>query len=133
MVLGTRSAVFAPLKNLGLIVLDEEQESSYQIGKRRPGTTPGTWPNTAAPGITPLLVLGSATPAVETPWTRRSRGSTTRSLLRRRYNEQALPQVLIADHETGDPRRQRHRHDRAGPPGGAGGKPASGESRAFSF
>ncbi len=29
-VLGTRSAVFAPLKNVGLIVLDEEQESSYQ-------------------------------------------------------------------------------------------------------
>ena len=29
-VLGTRSAIFAPLKNVGLIVLDEEQESSYQ-------------------------------------------------------------------------------------------------------
>ena len=51
-VLGTRSAIFAPLKNVGLIVLDEEQESSYHR-KTRPGITPGTWPNTSAPGTSP--------------------------------------------------------------------------------
>ena len=33
MVLGTRSAVFAPLERLGLIILDEEQESSYESEK----------------------------------------------------------------------------------------------------
>lgn len=46
-VLGTRSAVFAPLERLGLIILDEEQESSYESEKPR-ATTHGILPNTAA-------------------------------------------------------------------------------------
>ena len=44
-VLGTRSAVFAPLENIGLIVLDEEQEGSYE-SETPPATMPGTSPNT---------------------------------------------------------------------------------------
>lgn len=94
-VLGTRSAVFAPLKHLGLIVLDEEQEDSYQsenppryhtrdVAKFRCGQDGAT------------LVLGSATPTVESAWAARQ-GTYHLALLRRRYNEGSLPRVTIAD------------------------------------
>ena len=94
-VLGTRSAVFAPLKNLGLIVLDEEQEGSYQsenppryhtrdVAKFRCGQSGAT------------LLLGSATPAVETAWAARE-GTYHWARLRRRYNAHSLPEVTIAD------------------------------------
>ena len=94
-VLGTRSAIFAPLKNLGLIILDEEQESSYQsenppryhtrdIAKYLCGREKAT------------LVLGSATPSVETAWAA-EQGTYHHALLRQRYNAHALPRVVIAD------------------------------------
>lgn len=94
-VLGTRSAVFAPLENLGLIVIDEEQEGSYEsekapcyhardIAKYRCAKE-GAW-----------LVLGSATPTVETAYHARQ-GSYRLALLRKRYNENALPRVSLVD------------------------------------
>ena len=93
--LGTRSAVFAPLENLGLIILDEEQEGSYksentpryharEIAKYRCAKTGG------------LLVLGSATPSVETMYLART-GVYHLVTLTKRYNERALPAVYIAD------------------------------------
>lgn len=48
-VVGTRSAVFAPCSNIGLIVMDEEQEHTYK-SESSPGIMPGMWPNSAAPG-----------------------------------------------------------------------------------
>ena len=94
-VLGTRSAVFAPLENIALIVLDEEQESSYEsesapcyhardIAKYR----------CAREGA--RLVLGSATPTVETFYYAQ-RGDYALSTLDQRYNDQNLPRVLVAD------------------------------------
>ena len=94
-VLGTRSAVFAPLKNLGMVILDEEQEGGYQsenppryhardIAKFLCGRDRAT------------LVLGSATPAVETAWAA-EQGIYHAFHLRRRYNRHSLPQVTIAD------------------------------------
>ncbi len=94
-VLGTRSAVFAPLVNLGLIVLDEEQESSYEsenspcyhardIAKYRCFQEGGR------------LLLGSATPTVETMYNARQ-GNYHLALLQRRYNQKALPRVMVED------------------------------------
>lgn len=94
-VIGTRSAVFAPLQALGLIVLDEEHEASYksetilryharEVAKLR------CTQNNA------LLLLGSATPAVETMYAAKN-GTYHLFCLQKRYNEQAMPQVLIAD------------------------------------
>lgn len=94
-VLGTRSAIFAPLRNLGLVILDEEQEGSYQsenppryhtrdIAKYLCARDRGT------------LVLGSATPAVETAWAAEE-GIYHQALLRRRYNDRSLPRVILAD------------------------------------
>ena len=94
-VLGTRSAVFAPLRNIGLIVLDEEQEGSYEsenapcyhardIAKYR----------CAQEGA--RLLLGSATPTVETNYYAQ-RGDYQLSRMVRRYNEKDLPRVIVAD------------------------------------
>ena len=94
-VLGTRSAVFAPLANLGLIIMDEEQEGSYQSENApRYHTREVASYRCAQDGC--VLVLGSATPAVESAW-RAQQGSYHLQELRRRYNQKALPQVLIAD------------------------------------
>ena len=94
-VLGTRSAIFAPLKNLGLVILDEEQEGSYQSeNPPRYHTRDIAKYLCARDGAT--LVLGSATPAVETAWAAET-GVYHRALLRRRYNDHSLPQVTIAD------------------------------------
>lgn len=95
LVLGTRSAIFAPLENLGLIILDEEQEGSYQsenapryhtrdVAKFRCGQTGAT------------LILGSATPTVETAWCAKE-GRYHYELLRKRYNEKKLPEVHVVD------------------------------------
>jgi primosomal protein N' (replication factor Y) len=94
-VLGTRSAVFAPLQQLGLIVMDEEQEGSYQsesmlryhardVAKFR------CMQNQA------LLLLGSATPAVETMYYAQ-RGNYHLFTLNKRFNERSLPAVYIVD------------------------------------
>ena len=94
-VLGTRSAVFAPLGNIGLIVMDEEQESSYESE---------TAPCYHARDIAKYrclqegarLLLGSATPTVETAYWA-EKGDYQKALLRQRYNRQALPAVILAD------------------------------------
>ena len=94
-VLGTRSAVFAPLRNLGLIVLDEEQEGSYDSQH-----TPRYHTRDVAKYLCfrnrATLLLGSATPAVESAWEAET-GRYARAVLRRRYNEQDMPKVVISD------------------------------------
>jgi len=66
-VIGSRSALFAPLKNIGLIIIDEEHESSY-----KQDSTPRYHTVTVAEEYARLLsaplVIGSATPRLETFW-----------------------------------------------------------------
>ena len=94
-VLGTRSALFAPLKNLGLIIMDEEQEGSYQ-SENVPRYDAREVAKYLCVREKAALVFGSATPTVETAWAA-EQGSYQKALLRRRYNENALPEVLVAD------------------------------------
>ena len=94
-VLGTRSALFAPLKNLGLIIMDEEQEGSYQ-SENVPRYDAREVAKYLCVREKAALVFGSATRTVETAWAV-EQGSYQKALLRRRYNENALPEVLIAD------------------------------------
>ncbi len=94
-VLGTRSAVFAPLEDLGMIILDEEHESSYRSeNPPRYHARDVAKFLCAQQGAT--LVLGSATPSVETTW-QAQRGVYQKLILRSRYNRQSLPRVVIAD------------------------------------
>lgn len=94
-VLGTRSAVFAPLHELGLIIMDEEQEGSYE-SERSPCYHARDIAKYRCATEGCHLVLGSATPTVETAWYAKN-GDYHLSLLRKRYNQKQLPQVIVAD------------------------------------
>ena len=94
-VLGTRSAIFAPLQKVGLVILDEEQEGSYQ-SENPPRYHARDVAKFRCAQSRAVLVLGSATPAVESAYAAQT-GIYRHQFLRKRYNEQALPQVTIAD------------------------------------
>ena len=94
-VIGTRSAVFAPLSEIGLIILDEEQEGSYK-SENTPRYHAGDIAKYRCAQDNALLILGSATPSVDTMY-HASRGQYHLVRLNRRYNQHALPQVLVAD------------------------------------
>ena len=94
-VLGTRSAVFSPLKNLGLIILDEEQEGSYQ-SENPPRYHTRDVAKYLCAREKAVLLLGSATPTVESAWAAET-GTYHLFRLRQRYNTHAMPQVRIAD------------------------------------
>ena len=94
-VLGTRSAVFAPLQNLGLIILDEEQEGSYQ-SENPPRYHARDIAQFRCAQRDALVLLGSATPTVETAYYAK-RGRYQVFSLHKRFNDLPLPEVLIAD------------------------------------
>ena len=94
-VVGTRSAVFAPLKNLGLIILDEEHESSYKSE-----TSPRFHARDVARFIShyeniPIL-FASATPSIESYYAA-ERGQYMLHTLTKRYNDIPLPKVELID------------------------------------
>ena len=92
---GTRSAVFAPCENLGLIILDEEQEHSYKSenSPRYCAREVAIWRGSREKA---LVLLGSATPSIESMY-RAKTGLYRLYTLRERYNGRELPQVSIVD------------------------------------
>ena len=97
-VVGTRSAVFAPLPDLGVIILDEEQEPSYK-SEQNPRYHARDAARYRCYKAGALLLLGSATPSVESMY-RARRGDYRLFALRQRYNERVLPRVTVADMKT---------------------------------
>ncbi len=95
LVIGPRSAIFAPLKNLGLIIIDEEHDPSYKAMDS---------PRYHARGVAfmrskkedALLVFGSATPSVESRYAV-EKGIVKRVLLNNRFSDTPLPKVEIVD------------------------------------
>jgi primosomal protein N' (replication factor Y) len=94
-VVGTRSAVFAPLKNIGLIIIDEEQEHTYK-SENSPRYNARDVAKFRCVRHNALLLLGSATPAIESMYAAKQ-GSYKLFELHDRYNKQRLPEVIIAD------------------------------------
>ena len=94
-IVGTRSAVFAPSENLGLIILDEEQEHSYQSenSPRYSAKEVALWRGVKEGA---LVLLGSATPSVETMYHARQ-GHYSLYQLKNRYNGKSLPPVRLVD------------------------------------
>ncbi|HSF25328.1 MAG TPA: primosomal protein N', partial [Blastocatellia bacterium] len=94
-VIGTRSAVFAPVENLGLIIVDEEHESSYKQddSPRYHGRDTAIM---RAVQTNAVVVLGSATPSVES-YHNAQTGKYTYLRLQTRYGDRALAAVEIVD------------------------------------
>lgn len=94
-IIGTRSAVFAPVRDLGLIILDEEQEESYK-SENVPRYHARDIAKYRCSKAAALLLLGSATPDVESRYYAET-GRYHYFTLPERYNRQALPRVSIVD------------------------------------
>ena len=94
-VVGTRSAVFAPLENIGLVIIDEEQEHTYR-SESAPRYSAHEAARQRAAENGALLLLASATPSTETYYAARH-GRTQLVRLTRRYGGNPLPKVQIVD------------------------------------
>ena len=94
-VVGTRSAIFAPLSEIGLIILDEEQEHTYQ-SESSPRYSAHDVAKKRAAAENALLVFASATPRTETMYAARS-GRIRLVTLRERYGGRPLPKVEFVD------------------------------------
>ncbi len=94
-VIGTRSAVFAPFENVGLIIMDEEQEYSYK-SESSPRYHAREISMFRCAQNNGLLVLSSATPSVETYYHALT-GRYSLNTLTSRYGTAVLPEVITAD------------------------------------
>lgn len=94
-VIGTRSAVFAPLPDVGLIILDEEGEHSYK-SEQSPRYHAAEAAKARAKYHNAALVLASATPSLESRYLA-ERGVYRLLKMTKRYNQAPLPEVTIVD------------------------------------
>ena len=94
-ILGARSAIFSPLKNLGLIIIDEEQEPSYKQDQtpRYHALEVARW---RAQDLNAVLISGSATPSLETQF-KAADGQIIKLELTERVDSKRLPVVEIVD------------------------------------
>lgn len=94
-VIGTRSAIFAPVKNLGLIVIDEEQEHTYK-SDTNPKYLAHDIARFRASRSRALMLLASATPSLNSYFKARE-GKYALVKMMSRYGEATLPEVVITD------------------------------------
>jgi len=94
-VVGARSAVFAPLPDIGIIIIDEEHESSYK-SDRTPKYDARTIAAARCKIHNAVLLYGSATPSVENYWRART-GKITLVEMKERTNKNPLPQIIPVD------------------------------------
>ena len=94
-ILGARSAIFAPVRNLKLIIVDEEHDSAYKQDERLPYHARDL-AVVRAKMHAAIVVLGSATPGIQTYFNSREKSFRYLSLPRR-VEERSLPDVLIVD------------------------------------
>jgi primosomal protein N' (replication factor Y) (superfamily II helicase) len=94
-IVGTRSAIFAPAPNLGLILVDEEHDQSYKQ-EETPRYNARDVAVVRARNAGAVVVLGSATPSLET-WQNSTAGKYTRIEMKERVNNRPLPAVELID------------------------------------
>ncbi len=93
--IGTRSAVFAPVKNLSVIIIDEEQEHTYK-SEKSPRFHARDLAKFRANYNNALLVLASATPSIES-YSAALNGKYELLSLKKRYGNATLPEVVTVD------------------------------------
>ena len=93
--IGTRSAIFAPFSNLGLIIMDEEQEHTYK-SESKPRFSAKDLAKFRCNYHKALLMFSSATPSVETYYYA-NEGRYHKHVLTKRFGTATLPDVVIAD------------------------------------
>ena len=93
-IIGARSALFTPLKNLGLIVVDEEHDSSYKESDRQPCYNARDIAIVRAKFSNSIIVLGSATPSLETYYNA-IKNKYYLYKINERYGQAVLPQVEL--------------------------------------
>lgn len=94
-VIGTRSAVFAPLQNIGLIIMDEEQEHTYK-SERTPRYQTREIAKFRSKYNNALFLMTSATPSVES-YSAALSGKYTLCEMTERYGDSKLPKVITVD------------------------------------
>lgn len=94
--IGARSAVFSPFENLGLIIVDEEHESSYKQNEMTPCYHARDVAVMRGKIAQCTVILGSATPSIES-YHNSQKGKYTLSVLRNRATESRLPKVSLVD------------------------------------
>ena len=94
-VVGTRSAIFSPLENIGLVIIDEEQEHTYR-SESAPRYSAHEVARQRAAENGALLLLASATPSTESYYAAQH-GRTQLVRLTKRYGGNPLPKVRIVD------------------------------------
>ncbi len=99
-IIGTRSAVFAPVKDIGLIIIDEEQEHTYK-SEQTPRYDAADVARFRCAYNNALLILSSATPKIES-YAAALKGKYELCRLTSRYGNADLPQVLTVDMRTAE-------------------------------
>lgn len=92
---GARSAVFAPLKNIGLIIIDEEHDSSYKQSMPAPRYDARNVAQKLAQLNNCPLILGSATPDINTYYYAKNSGNLIE--MKKRYNDYPMAKVKVVD------------------------------------
>ena len=95
-VIGARSAIFAPLSNIGIIIIDEEHSDSYKQSDPNPRYNAKDIALLRAKKHNAVVLMGSATPSLES-MARAFKGVFTLLTLPNRVNGKALPEVTIVD------------------------------------
>ncbi len=93
--IGARSAIFAPLENLGIIIIDEEHDQSYE-SETSPRYVTEEIALMRAELSSAKLVLGSATPKIES-YLKAKNGEYNLAEMNERVNGKPLPEIIIAD------------------------------------
>ncbi len=94
-VIGARSAIFAPFKDIGVIILDEEHSDTYK-SESSPRYVTGEVASLRAAQNKALLILASATPSFETYYKAQT-GKIKLATLENRFNMNSMPDITIAD------------------------------------